>query len=86
MADAKHAMHLIRLQRMGLEAMTTGRVNVTRHDREELLAIRDGLWTFSELEEQADQADTRLRDARASSTLPEAPDETFLNTLCIHMI
>jgi hypothetical protein len=41
--DTKHGMHLVRLIRMCRELLETGKVNVKRHDREELLAIRAGL-------------------------------------------
>jgi uncharacterized protein len=84
--DTKHAMHLVRLQRMAIETLTTGRVNVTRDDREELLAIRDGALSFDQLEAQTDTIDQQLRAAAATSTLPDQPDEDFINNLCISII
>jgi uncharacterized protein len=84
--DTKHAMHLVRLQRMGIETLRTGSVFVTRPDRDELLAIRDGAWTFDELEEAAERADQALREAALASVLPEAPNEHFLNGLCMEII
>jgi uncharacterized protein len=84
--DTKHAMHLVRLQRMGLEALQTGELNVTRADRDELLAIRDGIWTFDELEAQAEAADRLLNSAKSTSCLPEKPDLVLLNNLCIQII
>ena len=84
--DTKHAMHLIRLQRMGLEALTGHGLNVTRPDRDALLAIRDGAWTFDQLEAQAEQSDQLLRHAMGDSALPETPDEAALDDLCISII
>ncbi len=84
--DTKHAMHLVRLQRMGIETLRTGSVFVTRADREELLAIRDGAWSFDELEEAAQQADETLRRVALASPLPDAPDDQFLNRLCVGII
>jgi len=47
--DTKHAMHLVRLMRMGKEALTEGKITVKRPDAEELLYIRSGGWTYDEL-------------------------------------
>jgi len=43
--DSKHAMHLVRLLRMGIEALRDGEILVKRHDAQELLDIRNGAWT-----------------------------------------
>ncbi len=43
--DSKHAAHLIRLLRMGLEIVNTGEVIVMRPDAQELLGIRNGACT-----------------------------------------
>ena len=84
--DTKHAMHLVRLQRMAIETLQTGAVNVTRNDREELLAIRDGALSFDQLETQTDTIDQQLRQAASTSKLPDQPDENFINNLCILII
>jgi uncharacterized protein len=84
--DTKHAMHLVRLQRMAIETLTTGSVNVTRSDREELLAIRDGALSFDQLETQTESVDRQLRAAAATSTLPDEPNEDSINNLCISII
>src|SRR5690606_27726004 len=47
--DTKHAMHLIRLMRMGLEVLESGDLRVRRDDADELSAIRDGAMSFDEL-------------------------------------
>ncbi len=84
--DTKHAMHLVRLQRVGIEALETGALNVHRPDRDELLTIRDGAWTFDELEAAAESANERLLAAAAASTLPDEPDLARIDALCIAII
>jgi uncharacterized protein len=84
--DTKHAMHLVRLQRMGIEALNGHGLIVTRPDRDELLAIRDGAWSYEELEAQAEQGDKLLRQAAVTSMLPEKPNELALDNLCMHII
>lgn len=84
--DTKHAMHLVRLQRVGLEALTTGQLNVHRVDRDELLTIRDGLWTYDQLESHAERANVELANASATSLLPDHPDAKALDELCVSII
>ncbi len=84
--DTKHAMHLIRLQRVGFEALMTGQLNVHREDRDELLAIRDGLWTYDQLEAHAELANLELAKAAATSILPDHPDCSAIDDLCMSII
>lgn len=51
--DTKHASHLIRLARTGVEVLTTGKIQVRRPDAEELLGIRRGERSFEDIEEEA---------------------------------
>jgi uncharacterized protein len=84
--DTKHAMHLVRLQRMALETLDSGTVNVFRPDREELLAIRDGALTFDQLEAQTADTAVTIEAAARVSRLPEHPDEAALNQLCTDLV
>ena len=84
--DTKHALHLIRLLRMSCEILETGEVLVRRPDREELLAIRDGIWSYDELMVQAEALSARSKAAAQGSSLPEAPDEETLEALCVSLI
>jgi hypothetical protein len=84
--DTKHAMHLVRLMRMGLEILTTGEVHVSRPDSKELLEIRDGAWSYEELVEYADAMERRIAEAAETSDLPEQPDRRFLDALCQDVI
>lgn len=72
--DTKHAMHLVRLLRMCREILETGEVVVRRPDRVELLAIRDGAWSYDQLIEWADVTNRELNALAESSTLPRTPD------------
>lgn len=84
--DTKHAMHLVRLQRMAVEILTEERVIVRRPDREELLAIRDGVWSYDELIEQCEQLEVKINLAGEHSKLPDEPDEDALEELCMTIV
>lgn len=84
--DTKHAMHLVRLMRMGDEILRTGQVIVKRPDREELLAIRNGEWDYEVLVEYAHEMDVRMDVAERESCLPKKPNREALDKLCINTI
>jgi len=72
--DAKNMMHTFRLIRMAGEIGRTGRPEVRRRDRDELLAIKNGEFGYEELLEMASREIRQVDDAFAASALPEAPD------------
>lgn len=85
--DTKHAYHLVRLIRMCREILTTGKVLVKRPDREELLTIRNGAWTYEQLIEFADREEVELNELYNTSTvLPKMPDKEKLDALCIKLV
>lgn len=85
--DTKHAYHLVRLIRMCREVLTTGKVIVKRPDREELLAIRNGAWTYEQLIEFAEKEDALLNELYLkSNTLPKVPDRDKLDELHIEIV
>lgn len=84
--DCKYAYHLVRLLRMGKEILTTGKVIVKRPDREELLAIRNGAWSYEKLIEFAETEDKSLTEYYKTSPLQHKPDSKFLNKLCMELI
>lgn len=84
--DCKHAMHLVRLMRMCREILVDGAVRVKRPDREELLAIRDGAWSYDALLEWAERQDEDMRTLAAASPLPQAADRDRLDALCCDMV
>lgn len=80
--DTKHAMHLVRLLRMGYEALTTGELIVRRPDAEELLDIRRGKWTYEEIVTYAEEMDLMVReDLYKKTELRKRPDIKFAATL-----
>lgn len=85
--DTKHAYHLVRLIRMCREVLTTGKVIVKRPDREELLAIRNGAWTYEQLIEFAEKEDIALNELyNTTSVLPKVPNKEKLDKLCISLV
>ena len=84
--DTKHAMHLIRLLRMGREILTQGAVLVRRPDADELRAIRAGAWSYDVLLAGAEALAAEVRAAAAASVLPDAPDDLALDALCADLV
>lgn len=80
--DTKHAMHLVRLLRMGVEALRDEEIVVKRPDALELLAIRNGAWTYEEIVAYAEKMDREVREVWYKKTnLPKHPDLKFAATL-----
>ena len=80
--DTKHASHLIRLLRMGEEILTTGDVRVWREDAHELLAIRNGEWSFDKVVGEANERNERIRSiSKKDMAVPYAPDPQFTKGL-----
>lgn len=81
--DTKHAMHLVRLMRMGREIMEGKGVIVKRPDAQELLAIRGGAWSYESLVSWAEDMEQTLEALYETSPLPRAPDHPALERLCL---
>lgn len=81
--DTKHAMHLVRLMRMGQELLQTGELIVKRPDAEELLAIRQGRWSYEKLLDFATTSFTQLKIQVKGPDCPleEKSDVDKLNSL-----
>jgi uncharacterized protein len=84
--DLKHAMHLIRLARTGYELLLTGKINTTRPDREELLAIRNGEWSYERLLEEFKKLDKAMDAAYSNSVLPHSTDKNKINQLYYRLL
>jgi hypothetical protein len=83
--DVKHAMHLVRLLRMGKEILIENKVNVKRPDAKELLEIRDGKWSYDQLIEYAENMDKIvLENAYKNTSLPHSVDKEFVNDILIN--
>ena len=83
--DTKHAMHLMRLLRMGKEILTGEGVRVRRHDHEELMALRNGEWSYEELIERAEKMDVELNELYNRSEVQHSPDDKAIDKLLIEM-
>ena len=60
--DTKHAAMLVRLLRVGYEILTTGKVIVNRTgvDADELLAVKNGAWSFEKVMEFKAEMEVKL--------------------------
>ena len=84
--DTKNAAHLIRLLRMGIEALQTGILRVKRPDRDELLAIKHGALPLAEIQSMAAELFQKCHDAKEACVLPDKPDADAVNKLCCRVV
>jgi predicted nucleotidyltransferase len=86
--DTKHAAHLVRLTRQGKEILKTGAINVERPDRDELLAIRAGAWSYDQLMEWYDKEtnEVEMQTLYDNSILPREPNRTKLDEICVYLV
>lgn len=86
--NSKHASHLIRLLRQGVEILSTGNIEVKRHDSEELIGIRNGLRTFEDIEEEAIFLEQKMDVLYKENPcgLPKSPDYARLDSLLQEII
>lgn len=83
--DAKNMMHTFRLLNMAEEIATEGRIIVRRNDRESLLQIRSGIFSYEELVERANEKVMKIEDLYKKSGLPDAPDLFKVESVLIYM-
>lgn len=83
--DTKHAMHLVRLMTMCVEILETGKMNVFREDREELVAIRYGSMTYDQLIERSEALEKRCVELYETSKLPREPDRVLIDQKLVDM-
>jgi hypothetical protein len=79
--DTKYAMHIIRLYGEAKELMEHGHITLPRPNREELVAIRMGKYTLSELQNLGAQLESEALVAQATSPLPDQVDREAINKL-----
>jgi predicted nucleotidyltransferase len=72
--DCKNAAHLIRLLRMGIEALSASQINVVRYDARELKDIKQGKWELEKVRGEAHRLQNLLDEAYVRSSLPAKPD------------
>lgn len=82
--DTKNAAHLIRLLKVGIELLETGKVNVYRtEDRQVLLNIKTGKWKLEEVKQYADILFSRMDKFRNGSAIK---DEVNLELIDIGLL
>jgi uncharacterized protein len=79
--DTKHASHLVRLMRMGYEILNEGKVVVKRPDRDEILAIKNGAWSYDKVMEYAQAMQSKLDEAYKTTKLKKNVDFEKVNNL-----
>ncbi len=83
--DAKNMMHTLRLLDMAAEIATEGRVIVRRPNRDFLLAVRRGDFSYEALLEMAEARISRMDDLYRASSLPDQPDYEAVNRLLVEV-
>jgi len=86
--DRKHAMHLVRLYRTGAELLSTGKVNIWREDRDELLAVRNGAYSYDEMMSLVKKEDDTLQELVRTNVcvVPNKPDREKIEQLCSRLV
>ena len=79
--DAKNMMHTLRLLLMAKEIAEVKKVKVWREDRDELLKVRSGEYSYQELLERAEVLYQQLPDLYAKSGLPEKSNKEALSAV-----
>lgn len=83
--DAKNMMHTFRLLQMAEEILARGEVVVKRPNREELLEIRKGTFSYDELIAKAEIQLQKVDIAYQNSTLPEEANKEVLEQVLIEI-
>jgi predicted nucleotidyltransferase len=84
--DSKHLAHCLRLMTMCKEILTDGLVLVERPDADFLRGIRDGHYSFEELEALYQVLDRDLEALYQKSTLQSQPKRTEIEELGIELV
>jgi len=79
----KSAMHLIRVITMGSEMLEGKGLHVYRPDREYLLSIRNGKYTFEELCDLYNNLNNKFQYAKNNAAIPKEPDMNKIEELVI---
>lgn len=77
--DTKAAMHGLRLLYECIELMKFGRITLPRPEKELLIEVRSGAWTFERVLAQAQRLFKEVEDAVAGSPLPEKVDRRAIS-------
>ena len=82
----KHALHLVRLLLMGTEILEGKGINTHRErDRQLLLDIRNGVYSYDEIFTMVDELDAKFKYASENTKLPKKPDYKKIEKLIMKM-
>lgn len=82
----KHSMHLVRLYLMGTDILTGKGIRTYREgDKEFLLDIRNGKYTYEEIFEIANRLEGEFKYAKENSVLPKKADEEKIAELVMEI-
>lgn len=84
--DCKHAAHLIRLLRTGLEILEGKGLQVKRDDHKELSEIRNGKWTYDQLIAETESLRENFDKANALSDLPSKVDANQIDEVLFEIL
>jgi uncharacterized protein len=84
--DCKHAHHLFRLMTEGKELLLTGKITFPLPNKDELLEIKNGKYSYDEVIELAESFDKQMDMWYNESTLPHSADKKRLTDLYFKMI
>lgn len=84
--DTKNAAHLIRILRMGIEFLTDGSLQVEREDKQELLDIKQGLWSLDKVKAESERLFALASEAYVRSPLPPEPDRERAEKLVMGIV
>jgi len=80
----KHAMHLIRLLITGSEILQGKGINTYRAaERDYLLEIRSGKFTYEEIFAKVDKLEAEFRYSAQNTSLPDEPDHKAAEEILI---
>ena len=79
--DTKYAMHIIRLYGEAKELMERGHITLPRPNKDELVEIRKGKYSLSEIQELGRQLESEALAAQATSPLPDKVDREAISNL-----
>jgi uncharacterized protein len=71
---------------MCCEILDEHKVHVKRNDRDELLEIRNGCWTYEQLIDFADSQEKEIDEKYKQSTLQHTSNYDFINSLSTKLI
>ena len=81
--DSKNLLHTLRLLDMAGEIATEGELRVRRENRDFLLRVRNGEFSYEELVERAETQLAEVQAAFERSPLPDEPDRRLVSSVLV---